>query len=73
VGGVALHGLDQVRDEVVAPLQLHVDLRPRALDLVPQLDQAVVHDDTDDPDQDHQDNQDDEDYDQQGPPGKGAR
>src|SRR4051812_7399805 len=41
VGGVALDGLDQVRDEVVAPLELHVDLRPGVLHLVPQLDEAV--------------------------------
>ena len=52
VGGVALHRLDQVGDEVVAALELHVDLGPGVLDPVPQLDQAVVHDDDDEHDQD---------------------
>ena len=42
VGGVALHGLDQVGDEVEPALQLHVDLRPGVLDLVAPADQAVV-------------------------------
>ena len=37
VGGVALHRLDQVRDEVVAALELHVDLRPRVVDPVAPL------------------------------------
>ena len=42
VGGVALHRLDEVRDEVVPALELHVDLRPRVVDPVPQPDEAVV-------------------------------
>ena len=42
VGGVALDGLDEVGDEVDAPLELHVDLRPRVLDLVAQPDETVV-------------------------------
>src|SRR5438067_1654716 len=41
VGGVALDGLDEVRDQVVAALQLHVDLRPRIVDSVAQPDQPV--------------------------------
>ena len=42
VRGVALHRLDQVRDEVVPALELHVDLRPRGVDPVPEPDEAVV-------------------------------
>src|SRR4051812_43054221 len=34
------HGLDQVRDEVVPPVQLDVDLPPRLLDQVPLLDES---------------------------------
>ena len=44
VRGVALDRLDQVRDQVPAPLQLHLDLRPRVVDAVPQPDEAVVED-----------------------------
>ena len=40
--GVAPHRLDEVRDQVPAPLQLHLDLRPRVVDAVPQPDEAVV-------------------------------
>ena len=40
--GVALDRLDEVRDQVPAPLQLHLDLRPRVVDAVPQPDEAVV-------------------------------
>jgi hypothetical protein len=42
VGGVALHRLDQVRDEVVPPLELHVDAAPGLVDLVARLDERVV-------------------------------
>ena len=40
--GVALDRLDQVRDEVIPPLELDIDLRPAILTSVPQDDQAVV-------------------------------
>ena len=50
---VALGHLDQVRDQVVAPLQLHVDLREGVLVAVPQGDQPVVHADDDDRQQEH--------------------
>ena len=43
VGGVALDGLDEVRDEVESALELDVDLRPGVVDLVAAADQAVVH------------------------------
>ena len=39
---VALHRLDEVRDEVPAPLELHLDLRPGVVDAVPQPDEPVV-------------------------------
>jgi iron complex outermembrane recepter protein len=42
----ALGRLHEVRDQVVAPLELHVDLRERVLEAVPQRHQPVV--DTDD-------------------------
>src|SRR5664280_3119386 len=40
---VPLDGLDEVGDQVVPPLELHVDLAPRILHLVAGADQAVVH------------------------------
>src|SRR5258706_39645 len=40
---VALDRLHEVGDQVVAALELHVDLGPRVLGLVPAADQAVVH------------------------------
>jgi len=46
---VALDRLDEVRDEVVAPLELDVDLRPGLLRPVPERDQPVVGED--EPDQ----------------------
>src|SRR5690606_21464182 len=42
VSGVALHGFHDIGDQVVTPLELHLDLRPRVVDSVPQLHQAVV-------------------------------
>jgi len=39
---VALDGLHEVGDEVVPPLELHVDLRPGGVDLVTEPDQPVV-------------------------------
>ena len=54
VGGVALHRLDQVRDEVVAPPELDVDVRPARLGLVPQPHEAVVRvDEVEDEQDDH--------------------
>ena len=40
-----LDGLDQVGDQVVAPLELDVDLGVGVLVLIPADDQAVVHGD----------------------------
>ncbi len=34
MGCIALDGLDQVRDQVATPLELHLDLRPRVVDEV---------------------------------------
>ena len=39
---VALHGLDEVRDQVVPPLELHVDIRPRLVGALPQTHEPVV-------------------------------
>ena len=50
---VALHRLDQVRNQVVAALELHVDLRERVLEAVAQRDQPVV--DRDRPDDERDD------------------
>src|SRR5437667_298091 len=55
---VALHGVDQVGDQVVPPLELHADLVPGLVDHVPQADQAVVHKDQEERD-DRDDDQDD--------------
>ena len=57
---VALHRIDEVRDQVVASLELDADLVPRLVDHVPQPDQAVVGEDQeqdDDRDRDQQDDQ----------------
>ena len=40
--GVALHGLDQVRDQIVALLELHVDVGKGLVDALAERDQAVV-------------------------------
>src|SRR5437588_10640474 len=45
VGGVALDRLHQVGDEVVAALELHADLGPGVVHLVPAPDELVVHGD----------------------------
>ena len=46
VAGIAFHGLDQVGNEVVALLELHVDVGERLIDPLPHGDEAVVdHDD----------------------------
>ena len=65
VGRVALDRLDEVRDQVVAPLELHLDLRPRVVDPVALLDEAVVQRDH----VDHEQHDDDENADQH--PGHG--
>src|SRR5262249_12971034 len=57
-------GLDQVRDQVIAPLQLHIDLREGVLESVARSDQPVVerddpeHHDEDDRQQDPEPNHD---------------
>ena len=55
--GVALDGLDEVLDEVPAPLELHLDLGPRVVDAVPERDEPVVERDQADDEQpdDHED------------------
>src|SRR5258706_7382186 len=49
---VALHRLDEIRDQVVATLELHVDLREGGLVPVAQGNQAVVDRDGPEPDDD---------------------
>jgi len=51
---VPLDRRHQVRDEIVAALELDVDLRPRALHLVPEADEPIVepHHESDDHDRD---------------------
>jgi hypothetical protein len=60
VGCVTLHGLDEVADQVVPPLELDVDLPPGLLDEVAQLDEAVVDGDGPEDEQDHDDADDDQ-------------
>ena len=60
VGHVVLDGLDQVGDEVVAALELHVDLAPGVVHLVAALHQAVVHARQNGHDHDHDDDEDDD-------------
>jgi hypothetical protein len=56
--GVALHRLDQVRDQIVALLELHVDIGKRLVDALAQRDEAIVggkrkkHEDDDDAEND---------------------
>jgi hypothetical protein len=61
VRGIPLDGLDEVADEVMATGELDVDLTPRLLHQVAQLDEAVV-----DPDGPQDEQQDDDDDDDQG-------
>src|SRR6266516_2414757 len=55
---VALHGVDQVGDQVMPPLELNADLVPGLVDHVPQADEPVVHEDQEERD-DRDDDQDD--------------
>ena len=66
VGGVPLDRLDEISDEVVPTGQLDVDLAPRLLDEVAQLDEAVVRADRPEDESDEQDDDDDEDDGAQG-------
>src|SRR5208337_4585270 len=54
VGGITLHGFDEIRDEIVAAFELHIDVRPGVIASDLQPDQAVVHRDA----EDHQENED---------------
>ena len=45
VSGVTLHGFNQVGDEIVAPLELYIDVGPGGVAADAQLHQAVVHPD----------------------------
>jgi hypothetical protein len=54
VGGVALDRLDQVRDQIVPPLELDIDPAPRLVHAVPRGDDAVPDQDVDHPDEDNQ-------------------
>ena len=58
---IALDRLDEVRDQVVAPLELHLDLGPRVVDAVALLDEAVVERDHVDHEQDDDDHDGDQD------------
>jgi hypothetical protein len=42
MGGVALHGLDQVGDQILALLQLDIDVGEGVVGALPQGDEAVV-------------------------------
>jgi len=57
VGGVSLYRLDQVGDQVVAQLELHIDVGERLADPLPHGDELVVdHDDPQDEDDNHSEN-----------------
>src|SRR5207249_2400614 len=58
---VALHGVDEVRDQVMASLELHLDLGERLVDPQSPLDETVV-----DPDDQHDEDDDDGKDDQDG-------
>src|SRR5687768_3582840 len=57
---VALDGVDEVRDQIVAALELDADLVPRLVDHVPQADKAVVREDEKEEDDRDRDQQNDE-------------
>src|SRR5207245_8975536 len=59
VRGVAFHGLDEIGNQVVATLELHVDVRPGVVALNFNAHQGVVHADEEDNEQyqDAQNNQ----------------
>jgi len=57
---IALHGLDQVGDQVVASLELHVDAAPRLVDPIAAADHAVADEDVDQPREDDQRDYDDD-------------
>src|SRR5208337_3307570 len=59
VGGVTLHGFDEIGDEIVAALELHIDVRPGIVATYLQPDQAVVHRDAEDQ-QENEDSQNNE-------------
>ncbi len=40
--GIALHGFDQIRDQVVALLQLHVDVGKGLADALTERNQTVI-------------------------------
>src|SRR5580692_9832405 len=40
--GVALHGLDQIRNQIVALLELHVDVGKGLVDALAERDQAII-------------------------------
>jgi hypothetical protein len=50
---VAANGLDQIRNQVRTALELHVDVRPTGVGLVPQANEAVVAEHEDDPEDDN--------------------
>ena len=60
VGRVPLHRLDEVRDQVVPPLQLHVDLRPGVVDPVALADEPVEEQHQVEQEQHHHDDDDQE-------------
>ena len=43
--GIALHGIHEVWDKVVAALQLHINIAPRLLGAIDERDKAIVGED----------------------------
>ncbi len=44
VGGIALDGLDQVGNQVMTPLELHINGAPAVFDLISGADETIVKD-----------------------------
>jgi hypothetical protein len=42
---ITLYGLYDIGDQVVAPLELHIDISPRRVGLLPQFYQPVIESD----------------------------
>ena len=50
MGGISLYRVHEVRDEVVAALELHVDVRPGLLGAVDERHEVIIDKDEDDED-----------------------
>ncbi len=55
MGGVSFDGVDEIRNEIVAAFELHIDLRPRVAHLLSARDETVVNGNPDHQKEDRED------------------